>query len=102
MAQCPAYMGPICSLCCSLEARCHDCCKPQARFSRQIIGLLDRTLPAWIVKPLNSEVGHYAGVLSVFSVVIGAVLLLVYYQVSFDNHGEREAIRATLWTVFFI
>ena len=102
MAQCPAYMGPICSLCCSLEARCHDCCKPQARFSRQIIGLLDRTLPAWVVKPLNSEIGHYAGVLSVFSVVIGAVLLLVYYQVSFDNHGEREAIRATLWTVFFI
>jgi purine-cytosine permease-like protein len=29
MAQCPAYRGTICSLCCSLDARCHDVCKPQ-------------------------------------------------------------------------
>ena len=26
---CPAYGGPICSLCCTLDARCHDLCKPQ-------------------------------------------------------------------------
>jgi len=25
MAQCPAYSGPICSLCCSLETRCRRC-----------------------------------------------------------------------------
>ena len=31
MASCPAYSGPICSLCCSLDARCHDLCKPHAR-----------------------------------------------------------------------
>ena len=30
MASCPAYGGPICSLCCSLDARCHDLCKPEA------------------------------------------------------------------------
>ncbi len=34
MAHCPAYSGPICSLCCSLETRCRDCCKPQARVSQ--------------------------------------------------------------------
>lgn len=27
MAYCPVYDGPICSLCCSLDARCHDACK---------------------------------------------------------------------------
>jgi len=27
----PAYAGPICSLCCSLDARCQDLCKPHAR-----------------------------------------------------------------------
>src|SRR5262249_20846402 len=36
MAQCPAYSGPICSLCCSLETRCRDACKPGARISHQI------------------------------------------------------------------
>ena len=30
MAACPVYSGPICSLCCSLDARCHDLCKPPA------------------------------------------------------------------------
>ena len=28
MAQCPAYQGSICSLCCTLDARCGDMCKP--------------------------------------------------------------------------
>jgi hypothetical protein len=27
MAFCPIYDGSICSLCCSLDARCHDACK---------------------------------------------------------------------------
>ncbi len=27
MTYCPVYDGPICSLCCSLDARCHDRCK---------------------------------------------------------------------------
>ena len=27
-AYCPVYDGSICSLCCSLDARCHDSCKP--------------------------------------------------------------------------
>jgi purine-cytosine permease-like protein len=27
MAHCPHHDGPICSLCCSLEAACHDSCK---------------------------------------------------------------------------
>ncbi|HRJ24530.1 MAG TPA: hybrid sensor histidine kinase/response regulator, partial [Thauera sp.] len=29
MAQCPAYGGAICSLCCTLDARCGDRCKPE-------------------------------------------------------------------------
>jgi purine-cytosine permease-like protein len=27
MAHCPVYQGSICSLCCSLDAQCHDACK---------------------------------------------------------------------------
>jgi purine-cytosine permease-like protein len=30
MAHCPAYQGSICSLCCTLDARCGDLCKPEA------------------------------------------------------------------------
>ena len=36
MAWCPAYAAPICSLCCSLDSRCHDMCKPKARLNTQV------------------------------------------------------------------
>jgi purine-cytosine permease-like protein len=46
MAQCPAYGGPICSLCCSLDARCHDLCKPaETRAQVQVNALLRRLVP---------------------------------------------------------
>jgi hypothetical protein len=35
MAHCPAYQGAICSLCCTLDARCGDLCKPHASLSVQ-------------------------------------------------------------------
>jgi hypothetical protein len=28
MTSCPFHVGTICSLCCSLDANCHDMCKP--------------------------------------------------------------------------
>ncbi len=45
MAYCPIYSGPICSLCCSLDARCHDGCKVEARLQQQIFAVPLR-LPA--------------------------------------------------------
>jgi signal transduction histidine kinase/CheY-like chemotaxis protein len=102
MAHCPAYSGPICSLCCSLETRCRDCCKPQARISSQALSLLERMLPNWVIRPLNTDVGRYLGVLLLFGGVIGSVLSLVYFQVSLDADAPKEILKSTLWTVFFI
>ncbi|MGB2902121.1 MAG: hybrid sensor histidine kinase/response regulator, partial [Candidatus Dechloromonas phosphoritropha] len=45
MAFCPAYQGSICSLCCTLDARCHDLCKPDANLTAQWNGVLHRLLP---------------------------------------------------------
>ena len=46
MAHCPVYQGAICSLCCTLEARCHDACKEQKRLVERLAALLRRVLPA--------------------------------------------------------
>jgi signal transduction histidine kinase/CheY-like chemotaxis protein len=102
MAHCPAYSGPICSLCCSLETRCRDCCKPQARASNQLAGWLGGLSPQWVTRSLNTDVGRYLGVLFLFAGVIGAVLSLVYYQASFDSDVPQQILRSTLWSVFFI
>jgi signal transduction histidine kinase/CheY-like chemotaxis protein len=102
MAHCPAYSGAICSLCCSLETRCGDCCKPHARLSAQMLTLLRQVLPDWITARLNTDVGRYFGVLLLFGGVIGAVLSLVYFQVSLDADAPKEILKSSLWTVFFI
>ena len=45
MAYCPAYQGAICSLCCTLDARCGDLCKPHASLSVQWSAALRWLLP---------------------------------------------------------
>lgn len=102
MAQCPAYSGAICSLCCSLETRCHDLCKPHARVSNQFLAYLRRLLPEWMVAPINTDLGRYLGVLLLFSGMIAAVLSLVYFQVSLEAYIDKDVLKSTLWTVFFI
>ena len=59
MAACPAYGGLICSLCCTLDARCDDQCKPQARLAVQWLALLQRLLPARLATPLRNGLAHY-------------------------------------------
>lgn len=102
MAHCPAYAGPICSLCCSLETRCGDCCKPHARLSDQFGQAVGRHLPDWVAKPLRSDLGHFASVLLLFAGIIGLVLLFVYFQVTLDSRVNATLLKSTLWTIFFI
>ncbi len=102
MAFCPAYEGPICSLCCSLDARCHDTCKTDARLPDQILALLGAILPAGLVAHLNSRLGHYLGIHAIAAGVIGAVLWLVHFQTSIENPENSAAVASLLWSIFFI
>ena len=97
MAQCPAYSGPICSLCCSLETRCRDCCKPQTSLK-----VVERVLPPFGVAWVRSDVGRYCIVFAVFAAIIGAALTLVYLQVPVSSYAQRDILRSTLITVFFV
>lgn len=101
MALCPAYDGPICSLCCTLEARCHDVCKEDSRFGQQISALLARFAPRRLANSVHTSTGHFLGILSLFTAVIGAVLSLIYLQYSAAVPAAREVIGTTLWIVFF-
>jgi signal transduction histidine kinase/CheY-like chemotaxis protein/purine-cytosine permease-like protein len=80
MAHCPAYDGPICSLCCTLDARCHDRCKPQARLSGQIQDGLTRLLPAAVARHVNWRVGHYLVVLLPLLILLATALGLIYFS----------------------
>lgn len=101
MATCPAYSGPICSLCCSLDARCNDICKPNARAADQLLAGLDAVLPGKFVEQINSRVGRYLGIISILCLVMGAILALIYVQTTLDPLVPEDVIRSALWMVFF-
>ncbi len=80
MAHCPAYSDTICSLCCSLDARCHDLCKPQARLSEQVSSFIRKILPQSISSQINTRLGNYLLVVTLLSLILGAMLGLLYVQ----------------------
>ncbi|HMX12415.1 MAG TPA: ATP-binding protein, partial [Burkholderiaceae bacterium] len=93
MAQCPAYGGAICSLCCTLDARCHDLCKPHARLAVQWAALLRRALPrrAWdrLQPTIDKGLGQYL-LLMLLLVPLLALLFGVLYQQEMRTLGARE------------
>ncbi|MBB6092283.1 signal transduction histidine kinase/CheY-like chemotaxis protein/purine-cytosine permease-like protein [Povalibacter uvarum] len=99
VAMCPAYSGPICSLCCTLEARCRDMCKTESRFNEQLRRFLATALPARAATALNTRGGQFVGLLLLFNLAIGTMLALIYHQ-SGNSAAEREIIGTTLWVVF--
>ncbi|WP_374413603.1 ATP-binding protein [Hydrogenophaga sp.] len=90
MAHCPAYQGPICSLCCSLDARCGDLCKPHGRLSVQWQAALRRVLPQRAWPYLEAGLAHYLLLMLVVAPVLAAVLGLLYRQ-QVERLGEGVA-----------
>jgi signal transduction histidine kinase/purine-cytosine permease-like protein/DNA-binding NarL/FixJ family response regulator len=80
LAHCPAYLGHICSLCCSLDARCHDLCKPEARLSAQTGRLFRRLLPESMWPFLETGLVHYLVLMAVVVPVLAGMFGLLYHQ----------------------
>jgi signal transduction histidine kinase/CheY-like chemotaxis protein len=98
MAHCPAYQGPICSLCCTLDARCGDLCKPQARLSAQWSALLRRLLPRASWSYLDMGLSHYLLLMGVIAPLLAALFAGLYQQqlpLLLDD-AAREALRGSL------
>ena len=87
MATCPAYDAPICSLCCTLESRCHDRCKSKSRAAEQVSHGLRVVLPVQWSKRVNFRVGHYLVVFLALASMLAFVLGVVYYQEGVVNHA---------------
>jgi signal transduction histidine kinase/CheY-like chemotaxis protein len=82
MASCPAYNAPICSLCCSLDARCRDLCKPDARAGAQLKRWLEKCLPSTLKPLVHKRSVHYVGIVAGLILLVFCALALVFAQVS--------------------
>jgi signal transduction histidine kinase/CheY-like chemotaxis protein/purine-cytosine permease-like protein len=79
MASCPAYGGPICSLCCSLDARCGDLCKPEAARGRlQMRALLQRFTPRAWWPQLDTGLGRYLLLMAWVAPALAGLLWMLY------------------------
>ncbi|MFN3233609.1 MAG: ATP-binding protein [Alphaproteobacteria bacterium] len=102
MAHCPAYDGPICSLCCTLDSRCHDLCKDGASFSNQMSQLAHWALPPRIAGRLNSQIGWYFGLLLTFSGLIAGIFAVVFIQITFDPTVPPDVIGGAFAILYFV
>jgi len=101
MASCPAYGGPICSLCCSLDARCHDLCKPEAaRAPVQLNTALRWLTPRAWWPQLDTGLGRYLLLMAVVAPALAALMLMLYraelHQLGDAAAMAEPALRALL------
>jgi signal transduction histidine kinase/purine-cytosine permease-like protein len=87
MAFCPAYQGGICSLCCTLDARCDDLCKPHAHLAGQWAQLLRRLLPDRWRPYLERGLGLYLLLMGGIACSLALLLGLMFYV-------ERRSVAA--------
>jgi signal transduction histidine kinase/FixJ family two-component response regulator len=99
MAHCPAYQGAICSLCCTLDARCDDLCKPDAHLSAQWAALLRRLLPRRVWPTLDAGLGHWLLLMTIVAPALALLLGLLYHEGArslADEVATSEAAAALL------
>jgi len=99
MAYCPAYRGPICSLCCTLDARCADRCKTGARIQEQIIALVERWIPTRVDRRRVTRAAHFVGVFCTMVFSLGSILWLLYAQ-TLLRPEEASDTAALFWKLF--
>ena len=89
MAHCPAYQGAICSLCCTLDARCGDLCKPHAALANQWTAALRWLLPQRIWPYLDNGLGAFVLLMAVIVPLLAGVFGLLYRQ---ELRGLTDAL----------
>jgi signal transduction histidine kinase/CheY-like chemotaxis protein len=102
MANCPFYSGPICSLCCSLDARCDDVCKENANAAAQWRKFLASILPVPLAHRLDSRLAKYASLLLLCGVVAAALLAMIYVAMTSGIDTPHALIAGTLHNVFYM
>lgn len=85
IAYCPVYEGAICSLCCSLDARCHDVCKESDEQKSHPLLRLAETVARTVFQDkissnLVSKTIKYLAVFVAVSGLIGIIFGLAYYH----------------------
>lgn len=102
IAHCPAYEGAICSLCCSLDARCQDMCKQDQNISQRILDAVQQWFPQLPGDYFNLRLIRFIGLFSLITLLTGLLLALVYANIDIEHDAVGALVQGTLWKVFSI
>ena len=102
MAHCPVYSGPICSLCCSLDARCHDACKEDATLAKDWGQALSRLLPERLAGYVNARLAKYFALLALNSGVAAGLLAIIYVHLASHPGTDTALVAEVLHYVFYV
>lgn len=109
MAYCPVYDGHICSLCCSLDAGCHDRCKdsesPLTEVKRPIFILAKTIYKNLFASKVSPELGarliNFLILFSLIAMFVGIILVLFYFQDVLNISGILPTTIAKIKFIFW-
>jgi signal transduction histidine kinase/CheY-like chemotaxis protein/purine-cytosine permease-like protein len=103
MAYCPAYAAPICSLCCTLESRCHDNCKENSNAIEQFNNFLQFLFPKRRSQRFNFRLGHFLIVVTSLSAILATVLYIVFIgEVANLSASASDLLATSFFKIFAI
>ncbi len=99
MSLCPAYGGAICSLCCSLEMRCHDRCKENSRIGDQLRAMAALLSPT-LARELNTRIGRFFLIVLLLIGVTAGLLGAIGFEYGHMPGVDRTTLYTALEVVF--
>jgi len=100
LVHCPFHAGTICSLCCSLDSRCGDVCKPDGQFERQFWEIAGTFLPPTILVLARSRYGTFAKVAGTLMAIIGLLFLVIFEHMVQETPDHATTVSQGLTLAF--
>ncbi|MDJ1181631.1 ATP-binding protein [Roseofilum casamattae] len=103
-AHCPVYDGYICSLCCTLEANCHDRCKTRVAedSSRESKSILISFWEQKVLPKINLRLLRFCTSFAILTVIVSTILGLVFFLKITKSAIFSDRDISLLTDVFFV
>ncbi|MGE5658519.1 MAG: ATP-binding protein [Actinomycetota bacterium] len=102
-AFCPVYEGAICSLCCSLDARCHDSCKTSQPMLESVGVAIAQSIYQQKSLPLLAvRLTKFLKIFLLISTLTGVIFGLVYFQSVWQSPAISTPTAQKLIGVFLV
>ena len=99
---CPAYRGAICSLCCTLDVRCGDACRPHARAGAGTERLLRRLGLVLGVDETRRTILRFAARMMLAGLLLATLLVTIWLAAAGGDAVRDLKLRGALLHAFVV